>query len=136
MQQSLAGIAESILSDQLKSKVSIGSVNLGFLNRIIIDDIVVLDPHDEEVATIARATAGVNLLSLCAGEINITSAQLFGVKTHLHRPTPDGEPNFQFLLEAFASKDDKPSAPVHLNVGALIVRNVDVDYDILSAPRA
>ena len=48
MQQSLAGIAESILSDQLKSKVSIGSVNLGFLNRIIIDDIVVLDPHDEE----------------------------------------------------------------------------------------
>lgn len=133
MQHSLADMAESLLAEQLKAKVSIGSVNLGFLNRIIIDDIVIYDPDGQEVGTIARATAGIDLLSLCAGDINITTAQLFGVKSHLYRATPDSKPNFQFILDALASDDGQPSSALHLNISALIVRNVNIDYDIFSA---
>jgi len=40
--------ASHVLAEKLGTKVEIGKVDLGFLNRLIIDDIMVYDQYDWE----------------------------------------------------------------------------------------
>lgn len=134
MQEKLAGAAESILTDTFKSQVEIGSINLGFINRIIVNDMVIHEPSGKEMLTVSRVSASVNLLSLMYGQINIGTAQLFGVKASLYRKTPDSAPNYQFLVDALSSnKSDEPSQ-IDLQLGTLIMRHANVRYDVKSLP--
>ena len=55
-----------MLSEQLGSKVEIGSVNLGFLNRIIVNDLTLYEPNGKKMASIARASASIDLLEALA----------------------------------------------------------------------
>lgn len=134
MQRKLAGVAADVLSDTFHSKVEIGSVNLGFLNRVIVNDLVIYEPSGKEMLTAARVSASINLLSLMSGQIDIGTAQLFGVKATLYKDTPESVANYQFLIDALSSeKSDEPSK-INLHLGTLIMRHANVRYDVKSMP--
>ena len=132
MQTRLAGWTASILSKQLKSKVEIGSVNIGLLNRVIVNDVVIYEPSGKQFASIARVSANVNPSLLLAGKISIGTAQLFGVKAKLYRQTPDSKPNYQFLIDAFQNEDNDEPTDIDLSIGSLLMRRADISYDVLS----
>ena len=132
MQQALAGWTSNILTGQLKSKVEIGSINLGLLNRIIVNDMTIYEPTGKQMAHVARVSASIDLLSLLAGRIDIGTAQLFGTKATLYKATPDSEPNFQFLFDAFKSEEKEEPSKIDLHIGSFIMRHADVSYDVLS----
>jgi len=134
MQQRLAGWTAHLLSKQVKANVEIGSINLGLLNRIIVNDINIATPTDEPLAHIARVSASLNPFALLSGQVNIGTAQLFGVKATLYRETPDSAPNFQFLIDAFKSDDTKEPTELNLRIGSFILRHADVSYDVKSEP--
>ena len=134
MQSALASWTANILSEQLKSKVEIGSVNLGFLNRVIVNDMTIYEPDGKKMASIARVSASINLLSLMSGQVNIGTAQLFGARATLYKETPDSPPNFQFIIDAFSKEKKEEPAPLNLHIGSLIMRHADVTYDVKSAP--
>ena len=134
MQSALAGWTANILTEQLKSKIEIGSVNLGFLNRVVVNDMTIYEPDGKKMASIARVAASINLFSLLDGQVNIGTAQLFGVKATLYKETPDSKPNFQFIVDAFSKKEKKEKSPLNLHIGSLIMRHADVRYDVMSAP--
>lgn len=75
----------NILADKLGTKVEVGKIDLGMLNRIIIDDVVLYDQQGKEMLTSARISAKVNLLELIKGNIEIASAQLFGSHFKLYK---------------------------------------------------
>ena len=52
------------MSETLGTEVSVGRVHLGFLNRIIIDDVVILDQQQKEMLKASRLSAKVELLPL------------------------------------------------------------------------
>lgn len=132
MQRTLANWTANILSDHLHSKVEIGSVNLGFLNRIIINDVAIYEPEGPKIASIARMSASINLFSLLTDQINIGTAQLFGVKATLYKDTPDSKPNFQFIIDALSQEEKKEPKPLDMRVGSFIMRHADVTWDIKS----
>lgn len=132
MQQALAGWTANILSKQLKSKVEIGSVNLGFLNRVIVNDMVVYEPTGKQMASIARVSASINLFSLLSGQVNIGTAQLFGVNATLYKDTPDSQPNYLFLIDAFQKEEQEEPSEQNLHVGSFIMRHANVTYDVKS----
>ena len=134
MQERLAIWTAGILSEQLKSKVEIGSVNLGFFNRVIINDVVVYEPSGKKMANIARVSASINLFSLLSGQVDIGTAQLFGAKAALYKETPDSKPNYQFIIDAFSSEEKEEPAKVNLHIGSLIIRHADITYDVKSEP--
>ena len=132
MQRTLANWTAQIVSEQLKSKVEIGSVNLGFLNRAIINDITVYEPSGQKMASIARVSASINLFSLLSGKIDIGTAQLFGTKARLYRETPDSPPNYQFIIDAFTPEKQEEPSKINLHLGSFIMRHATVTYDVLS----
>lgn len=131
MQKTFADLIANQLEKQIGSKVEIGSVNLGFLNNIILDDIYIEDLNHKEMLKVGRTSASINLFRLIAkGDISISSAQLYGTKANIYKKSPDSPYNFQFILDAFKS-DDEESKPLHLQINSLIVRRANINYNLL-----
>lgn len=134
LQRALAGWTAEMLSEQLKSKVEIESVNLGFLNRLIVNDMVIYEPNGKRMARIARVSASVNLFSLLSGKVNIGTAQLFGTQATLYKETPESAPNYQFIVDAFTEEDKEEPSKLDLHIGSFIMRHTDVTFDVKSEP--
>ena len=134
VQKSLANWIAGVLSEQLDTKVEIGSVNLGFLNRAIINDLSLYDQQGAEMLKVARVSAGINYFQAIRGKIDIGTAQLFSPTVILYQDSIGGKSNFQFVIDAFSSKDKKEEKPLNLRINSLILRHANVSYDILSEP--
>ena len=121
------------VADALKQKfgteVSVGKVNLGFLNRIIIDDVRMLDQQGDSMIYASRVSAKVDIIPLKDGKISIASAQLFGLKANIYKQTADSKTNIQFVLDSLASKDTTKHTPLNLHIGSLIIRHGSIKYD-------
>ena len=136
IQQKIGDGVANALSEKIGTKVSIGRVNVGFLNCLIIDDIYVEDQQGQQMLKIARATTSFDFLPLFTGTFSISTAQLFGVDAHLYKQTPQSEANFDFVIKAFAStKPDEESLTFDMRIHSLILRNIAVRYDVLSEPK-
>ena len=133
MQRALADWTANLLSEQIGSKVTIGSVNLGFLNRIVLNDLTLYEPNGKKMASIARASASIDLPALLSNRVDISTAQLFGTKATLYKATPDSPPNFQFIIDALTKEEEEEPTPLNLHIGSLIIRHSDVTYDVKSA---
>lgn len=134
IQNTIGECVGDALSAKLGTKVSIGRVDLGFVNRIIIDDSQMLDQQNKQMLTVSRISVKVNLLALANGQIEITSAQFFGLNANLYKATPETKPNFQFVIDSLASKDTtKQQTPINLQINSLIIRNSSVRYRLLSS---
>lgn len=118
------------LAKKLGTKVEVGSVNLGFLNRIIIDDVMMYDQRGDSMLYASRLSVKIDYMPLLKGRVSIASAQLFGLKANLYKETSNSKPNFQFVIDSLASKDkNKPHTPLDLHIGSLIIRHGFVKYD-------
>lgn len=133
MQNFMAARVASVLSDELDTKVEIGNVNIGFLNRIIISDIDIQDQAHKPLLKVARVSASINVWSLINGKIDIPTAQLYGTNISLYRETPDATPNWQFVIDALTS-DSEESKPLDIRVGSFVVRKANIAYNVKSLP--
>ena len=125
-----------ILSEKFGTKVTVGQIDLGFMNRIIIDDVHMTDQLGKPMLEATRMSVNVDLIDLLKGKIVITSAQLFGLDANLYKQTANSTPNFQFVIDSLASKDTTTHTPLDLSIGSLIVRHGKVKYDQLDvAPK-
>lgn len=120
------------LSDKLGTKVLVGNVDLGMLNRIIIDDVLINDLSNKEMLNAPRISAKVKLRDLIKGKITISSAQLFGVKANLYKKSEQDDFNFQFILDSLASKDTTEQKPLNLEISSLIIRRGELSYNQLN----
>ena len=121
IQQRLAVLVAHELSSTLNTNVSIGKIYMGLLNRIIIDDLWLEDQNNDEMLKVARVSAKFEILPLFNGKIRINSVQLFGFNINLSKQTPESSPNFQFIIDALASKDDTPTANnIHIQINPIL----------------
>ena len=128
-----AKIANS-LSGMLGTSVSIGRVDFGLLNRIILDDLVILDQQQQEMVRAARVSVKMDILPLMEGKVSISSAQLFGSRMRLYRRHADAPMNCQFLIDSLASKDTTTHTPLNLRINSLIIRHTNVAFDQFDKP--
>lgn len=73
------------LSEVLNTKVVIGRINIGLLNRIIIDDVLLDDQSDQEMLKVTRLSAKFDIMPFFKGKISISSVQLFGFNINLRK---------------------------------------------------
>lgn len=122
------------LSEKIGTEVSVGKVNIGMLNRLIIDDISILDQAGNQLIKADRTAVNINLLKLFNGTVSIGCAQSFGLSAYLYKDNPDATPNYQFLLDSLKSDSKEPSR-LDFDITTLIIRRGHVSYDILSEPQ-
>lgn len=133
VQHQMSVLVAKELSSVLGSRLAIGRINIGLLNRIIIDDLMLDDQSGKELLKIGRLSAKFDILPLFNGKISISNVQLFSFNASLERPTPKAKTNFQFVLDAFASKDTiKKKSNLDLRINSLLIRRGKLSYDVLS----
>jgi hypothetical protein len=123
------------LKTVLNTEVSVGRIDMGLLNRIIVEDVQLHDRRNEELLKVARLSARFEFLPLLKGKVTISSVQLFGFTVNMNRETPESVPNFQFVLDVFASKDTvKTESNLDLRINSVLIRRGRIAYDVLSEP--
>lgn len=117
------------------TKVTIGRVDLGFINRLIVDDTYIHDQNGKQMLKISRTSVKIDFLSLLHGKTVITSAQFFGMRAYLYKVAENAKPNYQFVLDSLASKDTTKHTPLDLKINSLIIRRGSIKYQCLSKLR-
>ena len=135
VQDFLAQKVGNLAGDKLGTEVHVGRIDLGFINRFVLDDILIYDQSHKKMLSASRIGARVDIWHLLrTGEINISSAQIFGLQAELYKTSKDAKPNFQFALDSLASKDTTSHTPLHLSINSLVVRHGSIKYDCMDAP--
>lgn len=76
VQHRMSVLVAKELSTVLGSELTVGRINIGLLNRIIIDDLVLNDQSGKELLKIGRLSAKFEILPLFSGKISIGNVQL------------------------------------------------------------
>ena len=129
VQQELGNKVSRLVGEKLGTTVKVGRIDLGFLNRLILDDVVIYDQRQKEMLKVARMTAKIDVAPLAIGRISVSSAQVFGARLSLYKMTKDAPANFQFVLDSLASTDTTSQTPLDLRINSFIMRHSSVSYD-------
>ncbi|MBQ9641991.1 MAG: translocation/assembly module TamB domain-containing protein [Bacteroidaceae bacterium] len=122
------------MSEKLETKVEIGNITPGFLNRIILNDLTLNDRQGVQMLKVSRISASINYLELMRGNIVLPTAQLFSPTAILYRDSIGAEPNYQFLVDAFLSDDNKEPTQLNLRINSFILRHANISYDVKNQP--
>ena len=134
-QRFFGGKVADAISERLATRVNVGSIDLGFLNRLIINDVTLYDQQNRLMLLASRMSVKIDLLALAEGKISISSAQLFGANVRLYKRNADSKPNYQFVLDSLASKDTTSTSPLDLRINSLIIRRSSILYDQGDIPK-
>lgn len=136
IQSSIASKVADLLAETLNTRVEIGRIDLGLLNRIVIDNTTIYDQEGKTMVKAARLAVRINPWELIDGRIRISSAQVFSTHFNLYRKDAASAPNFQFAIDALSSKDStKAKKPLDIVANSFIIRHSDVTYDAYDQPR-
>ena len=119
----------SLIAEELGTEVTVKRVELGFLNRLILDDVLIYDQQEKEMVRVGRLSVKMDVLPLLEGRVSISSAQLFGAHLNLYKTDSLSAPNYQFALDSLASSDSTSQSSLNLRINSLIVRHSSVNYD-------
>ena len=128
-QRQLGSYVSEAVGRALGTTVQVGRIDLGFLNRLILDDVIVYDQQHQQMLRAARLTAKVDVTQLTQGRIVVSSAQVFGAHLQLYQQDGRTPANFQFVLDSLASADTTAHTPMDLRVNSFIMRHSSVSYD-------
>ena len=135
VQEYMGGRVAKVLARKLGTSVSIGQLHFGLPTHLTLDDVLIKDQQGKDMLRATRLSARIDLLPLAEGKISIATAQLFGTHARLYQAHADSKPNFQFVLDSLASKDNTDSQPIDLRINSLIIRHSSVRFDRLDAEK-
>ena len=124
----------AVIGNKLATEVSIEKVDFGIPNRLILNDVLILDQQGKEMVKARRLSAKIDLMPLTEGKISIATAQLFGADVRLYQTDSVSKPNYQFVLDSLASKDTTDTKPLYMRINSLIMRRSSVSYDRYDLP--
>lgn len=129
--QSRIGVETAhILSQMFGTEVHIGRIDMGFLNRIIIDDVTIYDRANKQMFAAARLAVKIDVLPLLEKKISISSAQLFGMHLNLYKTDKNTPANYQFILDSLSNTDDNTDkSPIDLRINTFIMQHSSICYD-------
>ena len=129
VQQRISTNVANYLSTILRTEISVGHIDLDFINRIIINDLEIKDQQQQNLLTVKRASAKINLKWLLQGKIVISTAQLFDFDLSLYQNAPTDKPNFQFIVDELFSGESKEDNQTDLRINTLLIRRGKVSYN-------
>lgn len=134
-QRKMTVIVTQQLEEFLDTKLTIGRIDIGLMNRIIIDRLEVKDQRNKPLLGIPRFSASFEWLPLFQGKISIRSVQLYGVHVALYKRSEKEALNCQFLIDAFSSKEPSEKSLLDFRINSLLIRQGSLSYDLFSKPR-
>ena len=108
VQQRVSVALATELENRIGTRVNLGGVRWLFPNDIVIDSLAIDDQEGEPLIVVNRIAAKVEWMPLIRHrQLSIRNIRLFGPDINLYQMEPEGEFNYQVLIDAFASKEKK-----------------------------
>ena len=135
IQSRMSAAVSAELGKLLNTEVSVGRIEVGLFNRLHVENVLLNDLQGDEMLNVRRLSARFELKPLLDGKIVVNSVQLIGFDAFLKKETPEAVPNFQFVLDALASKDTlKEPVNLDLRINSVLINRGRISYDVLSVP--
>lgn len=135
-QRAVTEWTEKTLQKQLGTEVRLGGVEIGLFNHITLKEVALNDLQDQKLLTAALLSAKIEFSPLLKGEVSLRTVSLLDAKVRLYKTKADSVPNYQFLIDAFSSKEKKKEpSTLNLRINSLILRRCSVTYDALYQKR-
>ncbi len=119
VQRKATDFALSKIQPIVNTEVSIGSINLQLLNRVQLGEVYIEDQQQDTLLYAGRLDVRFNPFGLLKNKLQFNSIYLEDFTANVYRENPDATFNFQFIIDAFASKDPKPKEP---NENPMVIR--------------
>ncbi|OJJ23380.1 hypothetical protein BKI52_03190 [marine bacterium AO1-C] len=110
-QKYLVDQATEYLQNRLQTKVTIQRVNIEFFRTIVLEDIYVPDKNTDTLLYAKKFKVKLSSFSILHKQVITHELGLEKARIHLHRAANATKFNYDFLLDAFASKDSVNKKP-------------------------
>ncbi len=126
------------LTSKLGTRVEIGAAEITWLNQVALTDVVVFDQKNDTLLHARRTMMAYEFVPLIEKDLVINTIQLIDFGLHIRRDSLGAEPNYAFIIEAFAPKqqDNRRTIIDDASVRALYLRQGTVTYDVLDQPHS
>lgn len=136
VQTAIGEMTAQALSEKLGTKATVGKVDVRFPDRLVIDDVTLLDQSGKEMLRAGRMSVSIELLPLLKNKVVITSAQLFGSRITLYQKDAQSPLNCQFAIDSLSKKkENSEHTPLDVAISSLVIRNSSVTYDRYDIPQ-
>lgn len=118
------------LEKKIKTKVSIDRVYVGFPNSLVMEKLYLEGQNKDTLLAVRKLDVGLHMLKLINSTADITSASMEGVRAHVVRK-PDGKFNFDYIIDAFATKDEEESSskPFIISLDKINLKDIGVTFN-------
>ncbi|MEP6951518.1 MAG: AsmA family protein, partial [Ginsengibacter sp.] len=123
----------SYLENKLKTKVSIGKLDVKFPTALSLQDVYIEARDKDTLLYGGEIKVDISMFKLLKSDIEIQEIALNNITAKVKRLPPDSTFNFQFILDAFISNSTKPSSPkdtasMKMNIDRILVNNTRIVY--------
>tara|TARA_R110000868_G_scaffold108065_1_gene295326 strand:- start:36219 stop:41219 length:5001 start_codon:yes stop_codon:yes gene_type:complete len=126
--------ATAFIANKTNTKVEINRLFITFSGNAFLEGIYLEDKKGDTLLYSKTLEANIPLSPLFFNNaLNLKSLDWEGLRANISRSGDTGKFNFDFILEAIASKDTTPppaeAKPMKINVGTLNFSNFKIDYN-------
>jgi len=133
IQNIVRGKAEKYLSRKFQTPVRVGYMYIQFPTSVTLKDIYIGDRCQDTLLSAGLVAVHLRMWGLLHNELDIREVQLSDLTARLTRGLPDSTFNFQFIVDAFSSKEPsppptRPSTPMKLSLKELRLDRIRLIY--------
>lgn len=117
------------LEEKIKTKVSLDRVYIDFPNSLVMENLYLENQKRDTLLFARKLDVGLNIPKLLKNTADITSIDLQGVKANVVR-NQNGTFNFDYILDAFATKDEEesPSKPFIISLDKINLKDIGITF--------
>lgn len=119
----------NFLEKKIKTKVTLDRVYIDFPNSLVMENLFLQGQKVDTLLFARKMDVGLNIPKLLKSTADLTSIDLEGVKANVVR-NPDGTFNFDYIIDAFATKDEEetPSKPFIISLDKINLKDIKVSF--------
>lgn len=129
VQNFFKGKLVNYLEEKVKTKVTLDRVYIGFPNSLVMENLYLQGQEVDTLLFARKLDVGLNIPKLLKNTADLTSIDLQGVKANVVR-NKNGTFNFDYIMEAFATKDaeESPSKPFIISLDKIKLKDIGISF--------
>lgn len=130
IQNAIKDKAISFVEEKIGTPVKLDKIALSFPKEIVVKGLYIESQEKDTLIYVNHLGVDISLLGLLTSKVNVSSVDLDGLKANIQRDTLQRF-NFDYIIEAFASEDEKDDTPstMTIDVGQIRLSNIDVKFE-------
>lgn len=119
----------NFLEKKIQTKVSLDRVYIDFPSSLVMENLYLKGQKVDTLLFARKLDVGLNIPKLLKSTADITSVNLEGVKANVVR-NEDGTFNFDYIMNAFATKDEEesPSKPFIISLDKIDLKDIQISF--------